>query len=125
MPKYNIAVQVINNYEVVADSEEEAIEIYSTFELEVSDYKTLDDIQVTMLEEGEMPSIDYTTFSPEEFIEGKILKMNEANETYRKMAKTIGADTTQADAVMGRGTENRLLLRAIYQRLNEIVGEEE
>ena len=125
MPKYNIAVQVINNYEVVADSEEEAIEIYSTFELEVSDYKTLDDIQVTMLEEGEMPSIDYTTFSPEEFIEGKILKMNEANETYRNMAKTIGADTTQADAVMGRGTENRLLLRAIYQRLNEIVGEEE
>ena len=41
------------------------------------------------------------------------------------MAKTIGADTTQADAVMGRGTENKLLLRAIYQRLNEIVGEEE
>tara|TARA_Y100000114_G_scaffold147822_1_gene160060 strand:+ start:4235 stop:4453 length:219 start_codon:yes stop_codon:yes gene_type:complete len=72
-----------------------------------------------------MPGIDYTTFTPEEFIEGKILEMNEANETYRKMAKTIGADTTQADAVMGRGTENKLLLRAIYQRLNEVLGEEE
>ena len=72
-----------------------------------------------------MPGIDYTTFTPEEFIGGKILEMNEANETYRKMAKTIGADTTQADAVMGRGTENKLLLRAIYQRLNEVLGEEE
>jgi hypothetical protein len=72
-----------------------------------------------------MPGINYTTFTPEEFIDGKILEMNEANEVYRKMAKTIGADTTQADSVMGRGTENRLLLRAIYQRLNEVIGEEE
>ena len=72
-----------------------------------------------------MPGINYTTFTPEEFIDGKILEMNKANEVYREMAKTIGADTTQADAVMGRGTENRLLLRAIYQRLNEVVGEEE
>jgi hypothetical protein len=68
---------------------------------------------------------NFTTFTPEEFIDGKILEMNEANEVYRNMAKTIGADTTQADAVMGRGTENRLLLRAIYQRLNEVIGEEE
>ena len=51
MAKYNIEVQVINNYEVIADSEEEAIEIYSTSDLEVSDYKTLDDIQVSILEE--------------------------------------------------------------------------
>ena len=72
-----------------------------------------------------MPDINYTTFTPEEFIDGKILEMNKANKVYREMAKTIGADTTQADAVMGRGTENRLLLRAIYQRLNEVVGEEE
>ena len=50
MPKYNIEVQVINNYEVIADSEEEAIEIYSTSDLEVSDYKTLNDIQVSILE---------------------------------------------------------------------------
>jgi hypothetical protein len=71
-----------------------------------------------------MPS-NFTTFTPDEFIDGKILEMNEANEVYRNMAKTIGADTTQADAVMGRGTENRLLLRAIYQRLNEVIGEGE
>lgn len=66
-----------------------------------------------------------TTFTAEEFIAGKILEMNEANNAYRTMAKFIGADTTQADAVMGRGTENKLLLRAIYQRLNEVIGEEE
>lgn len=66
-----------------------------------------------------------TTFTAQEFIDGKILEMNEANDAYRTMAKVIGADTTQADAVMGRGTENRLLLRAIYQRLNEVIGEEE
>ena len=66
-----------------------------------------------------------TTFTAQEFIDGKILEMNEANDAYRTMAKFIGADTTQADAVMGRGTENKLLLRAIYQRLNEVIGEEE
>jgi hypothetical protein len=49
--KYNIEVQVINNYEVIADSEEQAIEIYSTSDLEVSDYKILDDIKVSILEE--------------------------------------------------------------------------
>ena len=70
-------------------------------------------------------AIEYTTFTADEFIEGKILEMNEANKTYRAMAKTIGADTSTADAVMGRGTENRLLLRAIYERLNELIGEEE
>lgn len=66
-----------------------------------------------------------TTFTAQEFIDGKILEMNEANDAYRTMAKFIGADTTQADAVMGRGTENKLLLIAIYQRLNEVIGEEE
>ena len=66
-----------------------------------------------------------TTFTPEEFIEGKILEMNEACRVYRDMAKTIGADTRIADALMGRGSENRALLRAIYQRLNEVIGEEE
>ena len=39
--------------------------------------------------------------------------------------KTIGADTEIADNLMGRGSENRALLRAIYQRLNEVIGEEE
>ena len=66
-----------------------------------------------------------TTFTPEEFIEGKILEMNEACATYRAMAKTIGADTSVADSLMGRGAENKALLRAIYQRLNEVIGEEE
>ena len=47
-----------------------------------------------------------TTFTPEEFIEGKILEMNEACRVYRDMAKTIGADTRIADALMGRGSEN-------------------
>jgi len=70
-------------------------------------------------------AVEYTTFTPQEFIDGKILEMNEANKTYRDMAKRIGADTSTADAVMGRGTENRLLLRAIYERLNELIGEEE
>lgn len=66
-----------------------------------------------------------TTFTPEEFIEGKILELNEACRIYRDMAKAIGADTRIADALMGRGSENRALLRAIYQRLNEVIGEEE
>ena len=66
-----------------------------------------------------------TTFTPEEFIEGKILEMNEACKVYRAMAKTIGADTEVADNLMGRGSENRALLRAIYERLNEVIGEEE
>ena len=70
-------------------------------------------------------AVEYTTFTQQEFIDGKILEMNEANKTYRDMAKRIGADTSTADAVMGRGTENRLLLRAIYERLNELIGEEE
>lgn len=51
MALYNIEVQVINNYEIVADSEEEAIEIYSTSDLDVTCWKILDDIQVTVLEE--------------------------------------------------------------------------
>jgi len=54
-------------------------------------------------------AVEYTTFTPQEFIDGKILEMNEANKTYRDMAKRIGADTSTADAVMGRGTENRFL----------------
>lgn len=66
-----------------------------------------------------------TMFTPEEFIEGKILEMNEACVTYRHMAKIIGADTSVADSLMGRGAENKALLRAIYQRLNEVIGEEE
>lgn len=66
-----------------------------------------------------------TTFTPEEFIEGKILEMNEACRIYRDMAKVIGADTRTADALTGRGSENKALLRAIYQRLNEVIGEEE
>tara|TARA_A100001037_G_scaffold296784_1_gene317782 strand:- start:722 stop:952 length:231 start_codon:yes stop_codon:yes gene_type:complete len=66
-----------------------------------------------------------TTFTAQEFIDGKILEMNEANRIYREMAEAIGADTSIADAVMGRGTENKALVRAIYQRLNEVIGEEE
>ena len=66
-----------------------------------------------------------TTFTPQEFIDGKILEMNEANKIYRAMAEAIGADTSIADAIMGRGSENKALVRAIYQRLNEVIGEEE
>ena len=69
--------------------------------------------------------MDYTTFTAQEFIDGKIFEMNDANKVYRAMAKTIGADTEIADNLMGRGSENRALLRAIYQRLNEVIGEEE
>ena len=69
--------------------------------------------------------MDYTTFTAQEFIDGKIIEMNDANEVYRAMAKTIGADTEIADNLMGRGAENKALLRAIYQRLNEVIGEEE
>jgi len=66
-----------------------------------------------------------TTFTAQEFIDGMILEMNKANKIYRDMAEAIGADTSIADAVMGRGTENKALVRAIYQRLNEVIGEEE
>lgn len=66
-----------------------------------------------------------TTFTPQEFIDGMILEMNKANKIYRDMAEAIGADTSIADSVMGRGTENKALVRAIYQRLNEVIGEEE
>tara|TARA_R100001509_G_scaffold51421_2_gene28199 strand:+ start:347 stop:556 length:210 start_codon:yes stop_codon:yes gene_type:complete len=69
--------------------------------------------------------MEYTTFTAQEFIDGKIIEMNDANKVYRAMAKTIGADTEIADNLMGRGSENRALLRAIYQRLNEVIGEEE
>jgi NMD protein affecting ribosome stability and mRNA decay len=69
--------------------------------------------------------MDYTTFTAQEFIDGKIYEMNDANKVYRAMAETIGADTEIADNLMGRGSENRALLRAIYQRLNEVIGEEE
>lgn len=69
--------------------------------------------------------MDYTTFTAQEFIDGKIFEMNDANKVYRAMAETIGADTEIADNLMGRGSENRALLKAIYQRLNEIIGEEE
>ena len=69
--------------------------------------------------------MDYTTFTAQEFIDGKIFEMNDANKVYRAMAETIGADTEIADNLMGRGSENRALLRAIYQRLNEVIGEEE
>ena len=69
--------------------------------------------------------MEYTTFTAQEFIDGKIIEMNDANKVYRAMAETIGADTEIADNLMGRGSENRALLKAIYQRLNEIIGEEE
>ena len=69
--------------------------------------------------------MEYTTFTAQEFIDGKIIEMNDANKVYRAMAKTIGADTEIAYNLMGRGSENRALLRAIYQRLNEVIGEEE
>lgn len=69
--------------------------------------------------------MEYTTFTAQEFIDGKIYEMNDANKVYRAMAETIGADTEIADNLMGRGSENRALLRAIYQRLNEVIGEEE
>ena len=69
--------------------------------------------------------MEYTTFTAQEFIDGKIIEMNDANKVYRAMAKTIDADTEIADNLMGRGSENRALLRAIYQRLNEVIGEEE
>ena len=65
-----------------------------------------------------------TTFTAQEFIDGKILEMNEANRIYREMAEAIGADTSIADAVMGRGTENKALVRCIYQRLHEVLGDE-
>ena len=67
--------------------------------------------------------MEYTTFTAQEFIDGKIIEMNDANKVYRAMAETIGADTEIADNLMGRGSENRALLRAIYQRLNEVIGE--
>ena len=66
--------------------------------------------------------MEYTTFTAQEFIDGKIIEMNDANKVYRAMAETIGADTEIADNLMGRGSENRALLRAIYQRLNEVIG---
>ena len=69
--------------------------------------------------------MEYTTFTAQEFIDGKIIEMNNANKVYRAMAETIDADTEIADNLMGRGSENRALLRAIYQRLNEVIGEEE
>ena len=69
--------------------------------------------------------MEYTTFTAQEFIDGKIIEMNDANKVYRAMAETIGADTEIADNLMGRGSENRALLRAIYHRLNEVIGEEE
>ena len=69
--------------------------------------------------------MEYTTFTAQEFIDGKIIEMNDANKVYRAMAETIGADTEIADNLMGRGSDNRALLRAIYQRLNEVIGEEE
>ena len=69
--------------------------------------------------------MEYTTFTAQEFIDGKIIEMNDANKVYRAMAETIGADTEIADNLMGRGSENRALLRAIYQRLNEVIGDEE
>ena len=69
--------------------------------------------------------MDYTTFTAQEFIDGKIFEMNDANKVYRAMAETIGADTEIADYLMGRGSENTALLRAIYQRLSEVIGEEE
>ena len=59
--------------------------------------------------------MEYTTFTAQEFIDGKIIEMNDANKVYRAMAETIGADTEIADNLMGRGSENRALLRAIYQ----------
>ena len=43
-----------------------------------------------------------------------------ANRVYRDMALLIEADTTIADSVMGRGSENRALLKAIKTRLNEV-----
>tara|TARA_R100001463_G_scaffold136621_1_gene202583 strand:- start:308 stop:523 length:216 start_codon:yes stop_codon:yes gene_type:complete len=43
-----------------------------------------------------------------------------ANRVYRDMALLIQADTTIADSVMGRGRENRALLKAIKTRLNEV-----
>jgi len=69
--------------------------------------------------------MEYTTFTAQEFIDGKIIEMNNANKVYRAMAETIDADTEIADNLMGRGAENKALLRAIYQRLNEVIGEEE
>ena len=49
--------------------------------------------------------MEYTTFTAQEFIDGKIIEMNDANKVYRAMAKTIGADTEIADNLMGRGSE--------------------
>jgi|TARA_B100000424_G_C22868866_1_gene462732 hypothetical protein len=69
--------------------------------------------------------MEYTTFTAQEFIDGKIIEMNDANKVYRAMAKTIDADTEIADNLLGRGSENRALLKAIYLRLNEVIGEEE
>ena len=51
--------------------------------------------------------------------------MNDANKVYRAMDKTIDADTEIEDNLLGRGSENRALLKAIYLRLNEVIGEEE
>ena len=67
---------------------------------------------------------DHTTFTSEEFVDGKILEMNEANRIYSEMASAIKADTTIADQLMGRGSENRALLRTIRNRLNEMIPEE-
>ena len=64
--------------------------------------------------------MEYTTFTAQEFIDGKIFEMNDANKVYRAMAETIGADTEIADNLMGRGSENRALLRAIYLSLIHI-----
>lgn len=43
-----------------------------------------------------------------------------AHRIYRDFALFIEADTTIADSVMGRGTRNRALLKAIKERLNEL-----
>jgi len=43
-----------------------------------------------------------------------------ANQIYRDMALLIEADTSVADVLMGRGSENRALIRAIRIRLNEL-----
>ena len=43
-----------------------------------------------------------------------------AHRIYRDFALFIEADTTIADSVMGRGTRNKALLKAIKDRLNEL-----
>jgi hypothetical protein len=47
--------------------------------------------------------------------------LRNANRIYRDMALIIGADTTIADSLMGRGSENRALMKAIKEKLNELV----